>query len=392
VRRAGCIWGLTLIVCLLAPSFAGAHTVSIKDGNDVPGALDIRSAGVGHDGRYVKHTITTFDPWSLKDIDINRSPLNYLGVGFNLSGDSSFDRYVVFVDIRGNLRAFWITPRGRILNRFRASRPNGKSVSVRVPRDYLVSGGGYEWSALAVFAIRGHRHVDWAPDGTSLLHDLLPPKINVGLTYDTSTYTSATTTVPIDFTLNDHTESAGVDWLLQRRQAGSSVWETADSGEGVGPQTAHIVGEDGANYLVRLLARDRQGNTTRSSSWGLSFPIDDANAFFDSAYTGSWSTTTLGDPYLGTLHSTSTAGDSFTFTFNVTHADTRMAWIGPGSPNGGGSATITFDAYPPYGVSQSLGNFDHGRIWEGTGLALGMHTITITNVSGTIAIDGFVLD
>jgi hypothetical protein len=66
-------------------------------------------------------------------------------------------------------------------------------------------------------------------------------------------------------------------------------------------------------------------------------------------------------------------------------------WIGPGSPNGGGTATITFDAHPPFGVNQSLGSADRARIWEGTDPSIGTHTITITNASGTIAIDGLLI-
>ena len=383
---------MLLIACLVAPSFAAAHTEKVSDGNDVPGALDISSTVVGHSGsKYVRHAITTFDSWPLSAIDINRSPLDYLGVGFDLNGDGSFERFVAFVSIKGGLRAFWIRPNGRILDRFRALRPNGRSVSVLVPKELLTGGGGYEWSAFSVLTREGHRHTDWAPNGASLLHDLLPPKLSLGATYDTSAYNSATASVPIDFTVSDHTESAGVHWTLQSRVLGSSVWETADSGDGVGSHTAHLVGEDGGNYIVRLVARDLQGNEDQTISWGISYPIDDSSTLFSTAYTGSWSTTPLGDPYLGTLHSSSTPGASFTYTFEVTHPDTRLTWIGPGAPNGGGTASITFDSYPPFGVNQSIGAFDRIRIWEGTDPSLGMHTITITNTSGTIAIDGFVI-
>jgi hypothetical protein len=388
--RAGCVWGIGFVLFLAAASFADAHTDRIADGSDVKGALDIRSAEVGHRGEYVEHTITTFDPWPLKLINANRSPLNYLAVGFNLKGDGNFDRYLIFLHVEGRLRAFWVTAKGYILTRFPAARPNARSVSARVPSYLLENGGGYEWAALTVLTRRGHRKIDFAPNKVRVLHDLLAPKISLGTLYDISTFATASTTVPVDFTLSDHAESAGVDWSLQRRVLGTSVWQVADSGEGVGPQTAHLVGEDGANYALRLVARDRQDNTT-TRTWGLSFPIDDSSSLFGGAYTGSWSTTPIGDPFLGTLHSTSTPGDSFTYTFNVTHRYTRMMWIGPGSPNGGGTATITFDGYPPFGVDQSLGSPDRARIWEATDPAIGSHTITITNVSGTIAIDGLLI-
>jgi hypothetical protein len=238
--RASCVWGVGLLLFFVAATFADAHTERIPDTNDVKGALDIRSTEVGHRGNYVEHTIRTFDRWPLKLINVNRSPLNYLAAGVDLTGDGRFDRYLIFVDVQGHLRAFWITTKGEVLTRFPASRPNARSVSARIPSYVLEGGGGYEWAATTVLTRRGHRKIDWAPNKVNVLHDLLPPKISLGTLYDISTVATASTTVPVDFTLTDHVESAGVDWSLERRVLGTSVWEVADSGEGVGPHTPPI--------------------------------------------------------------------------------------------------------------------------------------------------------
>jgi hypothetical protein len=276
-------------------------TTGIRDGNDTKGALDIRATSLSDGRRFVWHGITTFDGWPLRAISGRQSPLNYLAVGFNLKGDASFDRFLLFVQLDGRLRALWLTRSGYVLTRFPASRPNKRTVAARVPRYLLEDGGGYTWAALTVFHRRGHEYVDWAPRRVAL-HDLLPPKIVSHQKWDISTYVSATSVFPIDFTISDYAQSAGVDWRLERRVLGSSVWEAADSGEGVGAHTAELIGEDGGNYFVRFVARDRQGNANVTKSTRLSFPTDDANPLFAGSYSGAWSTEPAGDPYLGTLH------------------------------------------------------------------------------------------
>jgi hypothetical protein len=377
------------LTCALAfPALAHSHDQRIKDGNDTVGALDIGATSVGHSRKSVKHTIATLGRWRTSVIRIDRSPLNYLAVGFDLKGDASFERFVIFVSVNGgqSLRAFWITPRGRILRHFRADRPNKRSVSARIPREYLTEGGGYSWAALSVFHRSGHTHIDWSPNRGTVLHDLRAPKLNVAFLHDLSTNSTAGLTFPVDFNVNDYAESAGIDWRLEGHLLDSTTWETLDSGSGVGAHTAHVVGEEGANYVIRVVARDGQGNTTMSPSWPLSFPLDDANPLFAGSYSGAWTTTSTGDPYLGTLHSSSTAGDSFTFTFTVTHPTGRVLWIGPGS---GGTATLTWDGFPSP-VNQNFSG-DRGWVWWLDNPPLGTHTVTITNFSGTIAIDAFLI-
>jgi hypothetical protein len=382
----------TALAAVAFPTSAQAHSETVLDRNDRPGPLDIRSASVGHTGNKIRHTITTFARWRTSVISDRHSPLNYVAVGLDLSGDSRFERFVFFLERNGRLRAFFINRRGRILRRLPASRPNGRSVSTLLPRDLVDSSGGYYWAAVSDFH-RGGRHLtDWVPNRLNALHDLMPPQITLGSPlHDISTFASATTTSPIAFTLNDPGRSAGLQWRLQRRLLGSTTWVTADSGNGEGAQTADFPGEEGGNYFLRIVARDGHGNTRTSFAWRFSVPLDDANALFASSYSGTWTTAASGDPFLGTLHSTSTAGSSFTYTFTVTHPDTRLVWIGPGSPDGGGQATMTLDGGVPVVVDQSGAAGDRTIVWEGSDPPLGTHTIVISNVAGTIAIDGFLI-
>jgi hypothetical protein len=119
----------TALAAVAFPTSAQAHSETVLDRNDRPGPLDIRSASVGHTGNKIRHTITTFARWRTSVISDRHSPLNYVAVGLDLSGDSRFERFVFFLERNGRLRAFFINRRGRILRRLPASRPNGRSVS-----------------------------------------------------------------------------------------------------------------------------------------------------------------------------------------------------------------------------------------------------------------------
>jgi hypothetical protein len=384
---------LCAVICaLLSPALARAHEETVVDGNDRPGVLDVRSTSVSHTRNAVRHTITTFQGWSPSLIDIRKSPINYLAIGFDVSGDSAFDRYLIFLEEKGHLRGFWTTRSGLILTTFRASRPNRRTVSVLIPSYTLQQGGGYYWAAVSVLHRNGRTVVDRAPNQTVLLHDLVPPKVDVTpLTWDISTFMSDTTSIPVEFTVGEPARSSGLSWRLERRESQETAWETMDSGNGEGPKTAALTGADGGNYVYRVVATDGQGNTTSGARWRLSFPTDDANALFASSYGGTWSTTPLGDPYLGTLHSTSTPGATFTYAFNVTHRNTDIIWIGPLNPGGGGQASLALDGNSPFAVVQAGPDADRTILWQGSDPAFGPHTLTITNVSGTIAIDGLII-
>jgi hypothetical protein len=383
---------LGAVICALVfPALALAHSETVRDGNDRPGPLDIRTVSLSHARDSIRYTINMFSPWRTSVISEERTPLNYVAVGFDLRGDSSFERFAILLERKGGLRGFFIAPGRRILRPLASSRPNRRSVSVLVPRDLLDDPGTYYWAALSDFHRSGRHHTDWIPNRETLLHDLVAPVINLHSPLQTiSTFYSATTTFPIGFNINDPGRSAGVDWHLERRLLGSAKWETDDSGEGEGPHTAEASGEEGGNYFLRVVARDRHGNMSKSSAWSVSVPLDDANAAFSGAYSGAWTTTPEGAPFQGTLHSTSTVDSAFTYTFTVTHPDTRIAWIGPGTP-GGGMAAVSLDGLPPVIAQQHDTDVDRQVVWEGSDPALGTHTIVIANVSGTIAIDGLVI-
>jgi hypothetical protein len=204
-----------------------------------------------------------------------------------------------------------------------------------------------------------------------------------------TTSASATTDFPVGFTINDRARSAGVDWRVERRLVGSTTRETAVAGTGVGPKAPTVGGVEGANYLMRVVATDRHGNSAVSAEVPVSVPYDDANAVFSAAYGGTWTNTPTGAPFMGTLHHTVVPGSTFTYTF----MGSAVSWIAPGAPTGlPGSATVAIDGGPATTVDPSASSGERAIVFAASGLDPSVaHTIVISHVSGAITVDGLLV-
>jgi hypothetical protein len=301
-------------------------------------------------------------------------------------GNARFERLILFVARSNALRAFLIAPNGSIVGRLRASRPNGRSVSVLISRNLLDNVGGYYWDAISVFQRRGRQVVDLAPNRRLVLHDVRAPSIDLISFPELSTDTSADVIFPVSFAIADHRRSAGgVRWELQRRLVGSPAWESQGGQAGTGTKNVAVVGVEGAHYLFRVIARDRHGNVRTSGVRSVSVPLDDRNAVFAGAYDANWSAAAGAAPYLNTLMVTSTPEARFTYTFS----GSEVAVLAPGG--GPGTALITVDGG---GAEVDLSDYagDRNVVFRASGLDPSEpHTILIRHQTGTFAIDGLVV-
>ena len=376
-------------LCALAlPALASANTQTVMDGNDRPGLLDIRSVTVTHSGGWLRYRITTWNRWSTSVI--GQTTPHFIAVGLDMGGNRNFERLVALFVFNGRLRAFLINANtGRILNSYGATRPNAKSISFRIARSPFVPAGGYGWNAFSVYRIGSRNVVDSAPNGSNRFHDVAAPRITLGSFPNMTTSASATTDFPVSFTMNDRARSAGVDWRVERRLVGSTTRETAVSGVGVGAKAPTVTGVEGANYLMRVVATDRHGNSTASAEVPVSVPYDDANAAFAAAFAGTWTNTPSGTPFQGTLHHTVVPGSSFTYTF----MGSEIFWIAPGTPIGlPGSATVAIDGGAATTVDPSTSSGERAMVFGASGLDPSVtHTVVITHVSGAITIDAILV-
>ena len=367
---AGVLAGLAFAA---APSPASADERVILDGNDVAGPLDIRRATQGHAGpRAVTHSVTTFRRFRSSSL----RGQNVLTFQFDTNGrPARFERLVFVVWTNGRLRAL-VSNRRRVIGTARVSRPNRRTVRVKV-RERLLDPAGYHWLVASFF--RGG--FDIAPNQRLAFHDLAPPKITLLSFPDPSTDVSPTLTFPVSFQLAD---ASGIrSWALQRRLAEDAVWETVAEGRGLGTKTPEVTGEEGANYVFRVRATDRAGNTRTSPVRTVSVPLDDAHDELTDAFIGdSWHVEP--DPgFLGGLQVTGTAEDAFEYEFTGSY----VAWIASQME---GVASVTVDDTPAELVDLTdVGG--HVTVFEREGLdPTVLHTIRITVHEIGFNVDGFV--
>lgn len=360
------------MVFLLASGPARADIRVVSDGNDVSGPLDIRRATHGHSGAaFVTHTVSTFAPFSSSFL----RGRNGITFQFDINNSArTFERFIIVGWVNGSLRAL-VANRTRIIGRAGVSRPNARTVRIRV-RKSLINPNHYQWLVATFFGASGF---DVAPNGSVRMHDLVGPTITQLKFPNPSTNGSASIPFPVSFRLNDTT---GVrSWILQRRLAGASVWETISQGSGTGVKSRQIEGEQGLTYEFRVRATDRVGLTTTSATRQVTVPWDDGNAVFASAYAGTWFLSGFSTYFLGGAHALDATG-TFTHVFN----GTSVTLISGGLD---GTATVTIDAEPPVVVTLNSAQFRR-KVFERTGLAPGPHTIVIAQQSGFFPIDAFV--
>ncbi|MGH3112411.1 MAG: fibronectin type III domain-containing protein [Gaiellaceae bacterium] len=375
-RRAGGFLAAVVagLVVAAAPSPASADRRAIVDGNDVAGPLDIRRATQGHAGsRAVTHSVTTFRRFASSFLRGE----NAFTFHFDTNDrPARFERFVFVFWANGRLRAL-VANRTEIIGTAGVSRPNRRTVKVRV-RKTLLDPAGYHWLVASFFS----GGFDVAPSQRLAFHDLTPPRITLLSFPDPSTNASQTLTFPVSFRLAD--ESRIRSWVLQRRLVGTAAWQTVAEGRGAGTKTPQVTGVEGANYVFRVRATDRAGNTRTSQTRRISVPVDDATLDAQGAFAGMWlADVSQGLPFLQTLHTTNAPDASFIHTFSGSY----VAWIA--SPFDG-TASVTIDDVFIEDVDLSLLDPERLKVFEKGGLGPGNHTIEISVAVNGFTVDGFV--
>ncbi|MDP9067979.1 MAG: hypothetical protein M3N53_06500 [Actinomycetota bacterium] len=150
VVALGLLWG--------APSAALADRAGVRDAEDTPGLLDIRSVSHGHDSRgRLVHTVRTFPEWKTRALP--RTDENYVGFVFESgSGEFGSDRFVwVRRSDQGRLYAELYRvethANGEFLRRVPVWRPNRRSVTIAIRPRFLGTefADGYRWRAITSF-------------------------------------------------------------------------------------------------------------------------------------------------------------------------------------------------------------------------------------------------
>ena len=379
---AGVIAPLLLVISAVlgivgTSSDASAHTFTQADGNDSPGHLDLRSVTVEHMNKNASlvFTFTTYNRWKA-NADLNDS---LFLIAIDHAGDGTPDR-CAFIYYYGGLRGELTNCGRKGLSALKVSKPSRTKARMILPGEIR----SHYWFAGSYWKGKDCKKGCWdyAPNKKWLFHDLVPPVVTWNTTNlvpgNPSTSLSLTTTVPVEFTATD-SETGVASWLIK---SGSDVLA---SGTGTGTIDHDLQLEEGHRYGLVASALDQQDNVGSTSAinplW-IVVPYDDANAA--ATYSAGWSAVLDSTSFLGTAHSTTTAGASMSFTFTTTSGGLVYVIGGPGD----GLAMLS-DGVTSIPISEGPDTTNGAAL--GTGLYAagpGTHHVTLTVSSGTIVLDG----
>ena len=348
---------------------AAATGGNIRDGRDTKGALDVASVSYGSigNGQIVTHTVRFYAPVRSRAFSSSKA---ILALAFDTDFDGRPDRLAVAVYANRQLRTVVADSTGKILSVSAATRPDSRSITMKISSQFLGSTGGYKWTALTMYKDQKRCRrgcVDTAPNRSPVLFDYLPPTIDLGVP---DPYNAAAITTDFNVHLSVADRVSGLKlWTLEQRAAGKTDWSTVASGTATARIDVPRSGSEGATYEFRLTAVDKQGNVS-SSTRLVSIPIDDANPLLAAAYGGgSWDAYVAGGNHLfqNTVHRASGIDATFTYTFTGTY----FAWL---SPLGSGPvARVSVDG----GLPQEVTVNNNWRPFEVSSLPFGSHTIKI---------------
>jgi hypothetical protein len=351
-----------LLVALFAVGNAYADSKTVSDGNDRPGALDIRSARHAHDGVRIVHTISTFSRWRLGVLGQKTSDLFALEI--STDSDPALERVVLVFSKNGHLVAPIIrVPSGAVVGHASASKPNGRTVRISISRNLL--GAGYRWNAHSQYQKAGGACsefcIDRAPNSGRILHDIAAPTIAL----------KSFPAIPLDveydvsFTVSDEGGAGLGSWELQHRPFGTPSWTTVESGTTGGLKTHHQVSAEDNDDQFRVVAVDRQENQRVSPIKLVSVPIDDTSGLL--VYGGTW---------------THGAGDPLDFRY--------VAWVAPGATE---DESVSVSIEGVLSTQVFLDNFTGRRkiVFEHTFASVATYTLTIQAQFGAVPIDGIIV-
>lgn len=369
-----------------AAPVATRFSIARTDGNDVKGALDLRSMRIER-GR-VKDTLTfsTHDAVSTTAIDPENGNFAVL-IDKNDDRTYEYGQYVFFA--AGRIRGVLVNLRSdRVIDRTApTSRTGPAGFRTVIQRGKIDSPGTYRFALFAYNenspCTRRNPCVDTIPNRFPLIPlDHQAPTAAIDAIDAYASDTTATTMIPFGFSVADDQFGTGVKrWVVQTRELGSGNWIEVDRGRTSSP-TVDVTGDAGATYDIRIVMTDRQRNRKISRTRRTSFPLDDRNGSI--VYAG---TTTQASPtgaFLGTTTSLA-AGATASLDLDVS-VDWEVCVVG-GPAAAAASADWTLDGSSMPALAQDTTTPSRQR-YTCIGLVAGAHTVVITGTSA----EPFVLD
>jgi hypothetical protein len=368
-------------------------SITRKDGNDVPGPLDLASMKISRGKSNDTVMIVARADVPNADIDINDGNLAIL---FDTNNDRRYEygQYIFFA--AGKLRGILVNlANDNIIDRtVPTSRIGAKGFRQVIQRSKIHSPGTYRFVVGSFYqsapCTERRPCIDTIPNkfpDTPLDHRA--PTFGWD---DWETYSgdaSDDLTSPVSFHFADDTYGTGVKgWIVQQREAGGGhAWTTVADGKGLSP-TVDVPGAQATTYDVRVIVVDRQKNRTISTSKRTTFPYNDDAATYDPTVTQDEAATGW---FLGTRSgiSNSVAPGTATFTF-AGGTGTQVCVMGGPVDSGTAMADVALDGAAQLPMTEDVSVLVHSRIQCYLTDNANPHTLLVTGTSASMFwIDGF---
>ena len=153
---------------------------------------------------------------------------------------------------------------------------SGTVASITIPKSQ--TGNVYWWAGASSWygpaPCRGGC-VDFAPnDFPDMLHDIIPPVVNLEATPLRVWEDSTTANFTFPFSVSD-AHSGIQSWTLQTPPGRVRSWTFVASGTGGGAKSPDVVGDEGTRFDYRVVAVDKQGNQRIRTPSRVYIPTDD---------------------------------------------------------------------------------------------------------------------
>ena len=374
---------LLLVSGLLFVAPASGHNFTKNDGNDSPGRLDIRSASVGHKGKWVIHTVRTYEGWTPKSL--GKDSYAIVLIDKNFDDDFELCAFVFFAGtgIHGSLTNCKRT----YIRKLPVSKPSKAVAKIQIPIEN--TGQAYRWVVFTYWKGLPARCSDLCFDAAPnrpppILHDLKPPVVTMPDLGTLRVWEGGTDSgFSFPFVVTD-AHSGVKSWRVQRSPLGGSSWTNVESGTGGGSQSQLITGTPMGLFNFRVLAFDNQGNQGMGVSRRVYVPTDVSTTgpgqFSDASVVEMSDADAWGGGYVPL-----DAGESFTFTFTDPTGCGVVELIGPGT--GTWNVEISIGGSIREILATSLSDSHRQTLWSESCVASG--TIFILTVESG---DGFGID
>lgn len=365
----------SLLVLGLVQAPATADSWRFPDKGSGGGPLSIAAIHGGHARSGPTVTVVMDKPLNPGAMDVR----DFVVVDVEADGKGRSEAWVYFFGVRGKLRSYLYYPKADYgyEDGIRFSRPDARTIKFTIPGSWVEDG---VYFAAGAYSKTGCAKPCWdaAPNGGYVIHDWTPPK-NVVFSAPEWTFGGPAEVV---WRSTDTGFSRIRGTTLMAGVAGSGKWRRITTRRKPAKQTAKVPLKPGSHTMFQIVSEDGARNRSLSRVLTTRVPFDQTRDG-GTAYAGAWVESEVEGSFGGTVHTSTTPLDSFTFAGKGNSYCLVYDWeTDAGSATfdvGGVTKQMTHDPNTPLPAMPDC--FDFADVAD--------RTATLTVTAGRLSLDGF---